>query len=198
MSSKPIPDWSKWRQIPDFHLCEAVALSLDMEPADVRDTSSYPFHSDGLTATPEFIRRATILERIVESGNPERSGLILQRREAASLACTIAPSDFVRWAQANDWSLPTKLTDLAAKRMASTKLQAGRWPWGDYETALLCHLEAAARKWWANYDPNDPTTAPTVNEVAQWLQSEHGLTQNKAEAIATILRADDLPKGPRR
>lgn len=73
-----------------------------------------------------------------------------------------------------------------------------RWPWGGHSTAHLEHLEAAARKWWTLYDPNDPTTAPTNDTVADWLQSERGVSKEKARAIASILRADGLPTGPRR
>ena len=198
MSPDAKPDWSKWRLIPDYHLCEAVALSLDAEPRDVRDASRYPYHSAETNASAEFVRRATILERIVQSEHPEQHGLILQRAYAAPLACTINPAHFVRWAQANDWTMPCELVELAAEQSTRAQPFASRWPWGEYETALLAILADTARQWWLTYDPAEPGTAPTDKQVVAWLQSTHGLTQNKAEAIAAILRADDLPKGPRR
>lgn len=74
----------------------------------------------------------------------------------------------------------------------------GRWSWGNYHTKDLGYLEAAALKWWANYDPNDPTTAPTNDVVSAWLQKEFGISTEKARAIASILRADGLRTGPRR
>jgi hypothetical protein len=198
MSPDSKPDWSKWRLIPDYHLCEAVALSLDTEPRDVRDTSRYPYHSAATNASTEFVRRATILERIVQSEQSEQHGLMLQRTYAAPLACTITPADFVRWAQANDWTMPSELVELAAAQSTRAQPLGARWPWGEYETALLSILVDTAKHWWLTYDPAEPGTAPTDKEVVSWLQSKHGLTQNKAEAIAAILRADDLPKGPRR
>ena len=70
------------------------------------------------------------------------------------------------------------------------------WPWGHYETELLGHLAAAARHWWANFDPSDKTTAPTNQQVAEWLQTR-GVAKSMADKIATILRADGLPTGPR-
>ena len=70
------------------------------------------------------------------------------------------------------------------------------WPWGAHDTENLRHLDAAARKWWTLYDPSDPSTAPTNNMVAEWLQ-ERGLSKEKAKAIASILRADGLATGPR-
>lgn len=73
-----------------------------------------------------------------------------------------------------------------------------RWPWGSHHTEMLGHVEAAARKWWANYDPTSPDTAPTNDMVAEWLCDVQGVSKDKAKAIASILRADGLRTGPRR
>jgi hypothetical protein len=73
-----------------------------------------------------------------------------------------------------------------------------RWPWGGHHTEYLGHLEAAARKWWILYDSSDPTTAPTNEMVSDWLQSERNLSREKARAIASMLRPDGLPTGPRK
>ncbi len=72
------------------------------------------------------------------------------------------------------------------------------WPWGQHHTELLGHLEAAARRFWTNYDPSDPTSANTNATVSDWLQEERKVSKNMADSIATILRADGLPTGPRR
>lgn len=71
------------------------------------------------------------------------------------------------------------------------------WPWGSHETDLLRKLADAAERFWKLYDPSDKSTAPTNSEVAKWL-AEKGVSNNIAQAIATILRADDLPTGPRK
>lgn len=73
----------------------------------------------------------------------------------------------------------------------------GPWPWGDHETELLRHLKAAAEKWWARYDPADPSTAHTNEEVTAWLEVQ-GVSKRVAEIMAQILRADGLRTGPRR
>lgn len=70
------------------------------------------------------------------------------------------------------------------------------WPWGTHETALLRHLAAAAKRFWVNHDPSDLGTAPTNAAVVDWLR-ERGVAQRTAEVIATLLRADGLPTGPR-
>ena len=71
------------------------------------------------------------------------------------------------------------------------------WPWGRHHTELLGHLEAAARKWWVNYDPESPDTAPTNEIVSAWLVEERRVSKDKAKAIASILRVDGLRTGPR-
>lgn len=73
-----------------------------------------------------------------------------------------------------------------------------RWPWGSHETELLRVLEKVTKKWWLNYDPNDPSTAPTNEQVAKWIEDNKLASGNIAKAMATILRADGLPSGPRR
>jgi len=71
-----------------------------------------------------------------------------------------------------------------------------KWPWGSHHTELLGHLEAAALKFWVNYDRADNTTAPTNEDVTNWLQ-ERGVSKRIADAMATILRVNGLPTGPR-
>ena len=73
-----------------------------------------------------------------------------------------------------------------------------RWPWGNHHTDMLGHLEAAARRFWVNYDPTDNTTAHTNAEVSEWLQSERKVSRTMADAIASMLRADGIPTGPRK
>jgi hypothetical protein len=72
------------------------------------------------------------------------------------------------------------------------------WPWGKHHTEALGHLEAAAIRYWAFYDPADPSTAPTNEDVADWLQEVRGVSKDRARSIASILRADGLPAGRRR
>jgi len=206
------PVWSKWRLIPHWSLLDAVALSMDIDPKSVREKSlNGGLYPSNFAESREFVLRAEVLYEIVETRRPEQYGLVLQHQPGAPLGADITPADFVRWVASSkcNWTLPPELLAIAeqsqlAEHAPSDRSQSnsaatsGRWPWGDYETALLRCLDAAASRYWVNYDPTDPTTARTNDEVADWLQSEFKLSQNKAQAIATILRADDLPTGPRR
>ena len=76
-------------------------------------------------------------------------------------------------------------------------MTSGNWPWGTHETKLLRALAEAAERFWARYDPSDPTTAPTNEDIVRWLE-DRAVSNNLAKAIASILRADGLPPGPRK
>jgi len=80
---------------------------------------------------------------------------------------------------------------------ADPSSSAGPWPWGTYETKYLRELAAAAQCWWVNFDPDDNTTAPTNEQVSNWLQARGTVGKSLADKMATILRADGLPTGPR-
>lgn len=71
------------------------------------------------------------------------------------------------------------------------------WPWGNYETKLLRELAAAAERFWTNYDPADPGTAPTSEQVENWLV-DRKVPMRTAQIMAKILRADGLRPGPRK
>jgi hypothetical protein len=70
-------------------------------------------------------------------------------------------------------------------------------PWGNHDTKLLRDLAAAADQFWKLYDPADPSTAPTNEQVGAFLVNR-GVARRTAEVMATILRADGLPTGPRK
>jgi hypothetical protein len=103
-------------------------------------------------------------------------------------------------------ALETKFRELEGKhaaqvaRCSDLENQAAArapWPWGSHETALLRHLAAAAERFWVRYDPSDSTTAPTNEKIADWLKEQGLKSQKMADSIATILRHDELPPGPR-
>lgn len=108
-------------------------------------------------------------------------------------------SAIVHWLRTNNLRSVYEF-DLAG-RFPSTGISASQsnshWPWGAHSTKLLEHLEAAAKHFWVNHDPGDPSTAPTNSQVIEWLE-QRGVSNSLAKAMATILRQDGLPTGPRR
>jgi hypothetical protein len=99
-----------------------------------------------------------------------------------------------RWTNANGLLSVYKFNPVASERSSSM----ARWPWGAHHTELLGHLDAAARRYWLNYDPSDTGTASTNVTVSEWLQKERKVSRTMADAIASMLRADGLPTGPRK
>ncbi len=105
-----------------------------------------------------------------------------------------------------DWTvvlinnLSQKIENLQSAEIDQTEAikTPAKWPWGDHHTKDLEHLAAAAHRFWTLYDPNDFTTAPTNRVVAEWLISNRGVSRDRANYMASILRADGLPDGPRR
>jgi hypothetical protein len=85
---------------------------------------------------------------------------------------------------------------LDTAEVQAAEIEARAWPWGTHETELLRHLAAAGGRFWVNFDPSDPTTAPTNEDVSTWLTAR-GVSKRMADAMASILRADGLATGPR-
>ncbi len=117
---------------------------------------------------------------------------------------TFTRKDIQHWLDSNKF--PTKYqfvnqADDVAAELPVNKGQTvvGPWPWGNHHTELLGHLDAAARRYWgAGYDPSDTSTASTNATVSEWLQTERKVSRTMADSIASILRADGLPYGPRK
>lgn len=103
------------------------------------------------------------------------------------------PDDAIEWAAPKFPNLPFK----SVGQDKQLPRQANMWPWGKHDTELLQKLAAAAKNFWTNYDPSDPSTAPTNQHVIDWLKQQN-VAQRNAEIMATILRADGLPTGPRK
>lgn len=89
--------------------------------------------------------------------------------------------------------LQLKLTD--DQRVTPETPKSARWP--AHETEKLTALRLAAVKFWANYNPARPDTAEKSETVSEWLQTEHNIARTVADAMASILRPDNLKTGPR-
>lgn len=102
-----------------------------------------------------------------------------------------------RWLRAIDMKSKYDFDKARATHNDGGSGDSKRWPWGSHHTELLGHLEAAAQRFWTSYDPNNRFTANTNTTVSEWLQEERKVSASMAKAIASILRADGLPTGPR-
>lgn len=183
------PDWGQWKSVKSTQLWKAVALLCGI-PQKRLECSFYPDKLDTFfNKTPKFI---SILKRA-----ENHVGTDLLKASFFNEDCPqdseVELSVFTTWAKFAGCQFPIGYPWLP-KEMPHKNLD---WPWGRHETGLLRHLAAAANRFWALYDPADPTTAPTNKKVVDWLK-EQGVAHRNAEVMATLLRQDELASGPRK
>lgn len=183
-----------------INLGEGSAFDLAMiggEAADVQDRL-WALHGkpreetsniDGTFCSVEMEAGPALL-RLMEPFEDESEGYYPMGRLPSTAMLVVAHEDLVALLEAEPGGQRS-----AVGISASGPAQA--WPWGSHRTKLLSHLEAAARRFWVNFDPSDSSTAPTNEQVSSWLQT-NGVSQRNADVMATILRADGLPTGPRK
>jgi hypothetical protein len=190
------PNWKKWRHMPDVKIWEAVALSLDIDPDEVfHNSQGWMVDTHLFDESKEFGDRLQIAGRCLGAGTGLSPRILSMSDRSAS---RVSLAEFAAWAISVDFQIPTQLVDMATlKAKNTTPEKKSAWPWGDHETELLRKLSAAAKRYWVNYDPSEPDTAPTNRDVTDWLKSQ-GVADRTAEVMATILRVDGLRPGPRK
>jgi hypothetical protein len=185
--AKPRPVMSSfWSETDDLTLVQAALLTFGIEHFVEPTGVPVPLANlpDGFQNRIEALRSAIRTKSIKPvAGIPGKDGLLDENTTRIKI------DDFVNWCTAR--GLPHNIPNRAVPQPTT------KWPWGDYETRLLNELAAAAERFWVRYDPSDPTTAPTNEQVAAWLVTRD-VTERTAKYIATILRRDGLPTGPRK
>lgn len=219
-------DWAHLRNLAVLNLVDLCALSVGVDPEYARLVRGMTTIDPDNIPKPEEIAeladyRNEAIEkwerRVGEALNHVAAGTLPIVRNVAPLGghdpyevlpadaekIVVKVADFVAWAGGLGWELPDEFPRHNAAGgypVAPEGLQVGggaKWPWGDYETELLRKLATAADRFWKLYDPADNTTAPTNQQVIEWLKQQ-GVADRTAEVMATILRADGLPTGPRK
>lgn len=196
-------DWEKWRTMPRIVLWEAAALSCGQPPEAAKKHLNLN-EIDGEIANPLrvtwaslFNDRIEMLRRNTSKGNALY--ILGAHCYPNSNHLEIDTVQFATFARNHAWEVPAELLALAsAPTIAARATTSGQWPWGTHNTRLLTVLQQAAEKWWVNYDPTDPTSAPTNEVVVTWIVTKNLASENLAKAMATILRADGLQTGPRK
>lgn len=183
------PNWDEWNKVKQARLWQAVALACDIDP------SNFQFNGPGLVRV--LCRPTTAFEELLSmaKANIGAGGILklVSLSDEGLEESEVRLSNFATWLKTTPYKAPAEFP----WRPEAMPLSNMDWPWGRHETNLLRKLAAAADRFWKNYDPSDPTTAPTNQEVIDWLREEN-VAARTAEIIATILRADNLPTGPRK
>ena len=180
-----------WGETDDLSLFQAALLTFGIEPFAFQKNTESTCEPVALDALPDgFPLRIEALRSAIRTksikpvgGIPGKDGLFDEN------TTRIKTDDFVAWCAAR--GVPHNIPNRAVPPPAT------KWPWGDYETKLLNELAAAVERFWVRYDPSDSTTAPTNEQVAKWLMTRD-VPERTAKYIATILRPDGLPTGPRK
>lgn len=146
---------------------------------------------DGFGVSPELVRRVEARGVAVADWKDLYEAMLKNRDELAA-----ALNEVLQERNAAE-SRVKELEAQLRNRPQPEQRHTARWPWGQHNTKLLDHLAAAGDRWWKRYDPADPSTAPTNDEVAAWLK-ERRVADRVAQVMAQALRADGLRTGPRR
>lgn len=198
------PNWSHWINHADVELFQAIELSVGIEPGTVdrfynERNLRYEFELEA--AADDVQARLKIARSHIAAGT---LAIDVRRTATDEFPYTSDPLPYVKLAAFREWgeSLPSPFTfpdEFPRAPRPAPAMPAPivtRWPWGDHETKLLRKLAEAASRFWKLYDPEDPTTAPTNQAVVDWLKQQD-VAERNAQVMATILRADGLPTGPR-
>lgn len=183
------PAWDEWKSVERARLWQAVSLACNLDP------SNFTIHKNPqlnrfFTHPPLQFEDLLLMAK----GNIGASGILkLVSKSTEGLEeSEVRLSNFVTWLKSIKHQTPTEFP----WQHEAITFSNMDWPWGRHETDLLRKMAAAADKFWTLYDPNDPTTAPTNQQVIDWLKGQ-GVATRTAEVMATILRIDGLPTGPR-
>lgn len=179
-----------WGEVEDVSILSAALLTLGINPSaldEEMDACGEPVSIEELP--DDFLPRIEVLRSAIRAGSLHTVALNYDQHQRIDENMTrVRTSDFADWCDGK--GIPHNLP------MRPTPQPQSKWPWGNHETKLLKDFAAAADRFWKNYDPTDATTAPKNKDVQTWLKGR-GVSDRMAEIMATILRADGLPKGPR-
>jgi hypothetical protein len=111
------PNWPKWRHVPHVRLWEGVALSLDVEPAQV-EANAHALIEGQLHAGDweEFRNRLFVATRNLHR-ELKAKGPIADHPEE----CLVSRSEFAAWAISVEWKIPNEFTFLAESQRTPTQ-----------------------------------------------------------------------------
>ena len=191
-----------WKMQTEFSLYEASSLLLDNIPHDGIDKETKLNKSEEIVLTKLYQEIKTDIDGFFilcgyYATNQDQSyayGDSEHKYYNPPYPQLIFPAQaYVIFAQLNE--LPCKTFSSTS---ALRKLRINR---NGYRTKLLNVMDLAIEKFWLNYDPQEPDTAPKNEDVISFLLSkscgEFKVSERIASAMATIIRHDSAPQSGR-
>lgn len=171
------PNWSKWQNVLEIKLWEAVALSLNIEPKKIID---HPYRNrHGFADIQEFEDRM-----FVAKGNLGQGKRLTAVTNLVSPADTLIPiPKFVAWALSIQWELPPQLANLASNDSLKSEFDKGS---PTYPQELDIALQA-----WREVSKSKEKGKPKARLHA-WLNANTTLSNAAKERIATVANWDKL------
>lgn len=172
------PNWSKWRNVPEIKLWEAVALSLDIEPSKIKH--HFYRHIHVFADTQEFEDRLFVAKSNLGQG----------KRLTPSVNNLLSPVDtllqipkFVAWALSIRWEMPEQFANLASSDSAQSEFK-------ESDPTYPRELDIALQAWRA-VSKSKEKGKPKARLHA-WLDANTMLSNEAKERIATVANWDKL------
>jgi hypothetical protein len=172
------PNWSKWQNVPEIELWEAVALSLNIDPSKIKDRPIGGIHI--FADVQEFEDRLFVAKRNVGPGKSLTIAVI----NAMAPANTLVPIPiFVSWALSMQWEMPEQLASLAStdSRLSEFDQHSPTYP---------RELDIALQAWRA-VSKSEEKGKPKAR-LRAWLNANTTLSNEAKERIATVANWDKL------
>jgi hypothetical protein len=182
------PSWEYWKSIKRARLWEAVALACNLDPYQFRFMGTEKLDNHFGRTTDQF--KELLATAKANIGNPLLKPTSISNEGMEERQIDL--SKFGAWVKSISIELPKEFPWQDDPMLPMTR----EWPWGTYETESLRNLALAVNRFWKNYNPTDPTSAPLQKDVIQWLKDQ-GEADRTAEIMAVIIRDDKLPHGRR-
>ncbi len=110
--SERLPRWNKWRLMPEVKEWEAVALSLNIEPGEIKtDGNAWMGAAHPFSEGEEFNDRLTILNKHVSNRTHFPTPCILNM--ANWYQCEVRLDEFAEWCAHVGFAIPSELSALA-------------------------------------------------------------------------------------
>ena len=171
------PDWSEWNWIPRVKAWQAVALSIDLDPNNLREdvhTQLIGFGSffkqgsfPSRAIEQEFEKRLRILEANLTNSGTFRDVVVNYGETRISI---VALAEFSAWAKSLGWEIPKELAKKSAR--------------SDESEAVLLQHEDAQRKIAVGFPPTSPAKLGGY-------QSPHNASGQKPETTRLCKLARD-------